>query len=276
MKKDICWLLAIVLTAYLAVLQLVMESTYPIVTEVNTGKQKISLQLIRSFEGDQACPIIFPIEDIAVKGYLRYNLKSDTLKDEKVDLKREGDKLIGYLPGQVPATEMEYRIFLEREKIPLTVNEGKPVAIKFKGKVPLYLILANGFFITLVLLLSSLTGFYAVFGIKSYRWMIYLTVISSLFLSIFLYPLVQKYSLNIWSYMPKIWSLDSKILLASLIWLIALLLSLFLRKLQRIWPVFASIITIGLFLIPHPNTHEPVKITFDLLQKNFVALMQLF
>lgn len=276
MKKDISWLLAIVITAYLAVLQLVMESNYPITTEVNTGKQKINLQLIRTFEGGEDCPIVFLIEDIEVKGYLLYNLKSDTLKQERVNLKREGDKLIGYLPGQAPATEMEYCVLLNREKTSITVNDGKPVIIKFKGKVPSYLILANGFLLTMVLLLSSLVGFYAAFGVKSYRWVIYLTLISSVVLSLFLYPLVQKYSLNTWTYVPKMWSLDAKLLLTSLIWIITVLLTLFFRKFKRLWTIIASVITIVLFLVPHPNTHEPVKITFDLLQKNFIALLQLF
>ena len=105
MKKEVSCLLAIVITAYIAILQLIMESTYPVVTEVNTGKQKISVQLIRSYEGDKDCPIILPVEDIAVKGYLMYNLKSDSVNQKKIDLKREGDKLIGYLPAQMPSTE---------------------------------------------------------------------------------------------------------------------------------------------------------------------------
>lgn len=276
MKKDICWLLAIVLTAYLAVLQLVMESSYPVVTEINTGKQKISLQLIRSFEGNGNCPVVFPIGDIAVKGYLLYNLKSDTLKRVKLDLTREGDKLTGHLPQQLPGTEMEYQVFLEREKAQIEVNNGKPVVIKFKGKVPLYLILANAFCIVTVLLLSSLTGFYALFNVRSYRWMIYILLISSLFLSLFLFPLVQKYALNSWSYLPKIWSLNTKILLTSLIWVITALLSLFMKKLRRIWLILASIITCVLFLIPHPDTSQHVNITFGLLRKNLIDLLQLF
>lgn len=276
MKKDVCWLLAIVLTAYLVVLQLVMESSYPVVTEINTGKQKISLQLIRSFEGDGDCPVIFPIGDIAVKGHLVYNLKSDTLNQVKRDFKREGDKLTSYLPQQLPGTEMEYRVFLEREKAKIDVNNGKPVVIKFKGKVPLYLILVNAFCIITVLLLSSLTGFYALFNVRSYRWIIYILLISSLFLSLFLFPLVQKYSLNRWSYMPKMWSLHTKLLLTSLIWVITALLSLFVKKLRRLWLILASIITCVLFLIPHPDSSEHVKITFGLLRKNLIDLLQLF
>jgi hypothetical protein len=253
-----------------------MESSYPVVTEINTGKQKISLQLIRSFEGDGDCPVIFPIGDIAVKGHLVYNLKSDTLNQVKRDFKREGDKLTSYLPQQLPGTEMEYRVFLEREKAKIDVNNGKPVVIKFKGKVPLYLILVNAFCIITVLLLSSLTGFYALFNVRSYRWIIYILLISSLFLSLFLFPLVQKYSLNRWSYMPKMWSLHTKLLLTSLIWVITALLSLFVKKLRRLWLILASIITCVLFLIPHPDSSEHVKITFGLLRKNLIDLLQLF
>jgi len=275
MKKEVSWFLTIVITAYVAMLQLIMESAYPIITEVNTGKQKINVQLIRSYEGDKDCPIILPIEDIAVKGYLIFNLKSDSVNQKKIDLKREGDNLIGYLPAQIPSTDVEYRVFLEREKTSLVVNDGKPITIKFKGKVPHYLIFSNGLLITLVILLSNLTGFFAVFGIKSYRWMIYLTLISFLFLNFFLHPLVQKYSLNNWSYSLTVWSLNSKIFFASLIWMITLLL--FQRKNYRLLPIFASIITVVIFLIPHHTVgEEPVKITLDLLERNFLTLLQLF
>ncbi len=289
MKKEISWFLAIVITGYLAVLQLIMGSTSPILTEINTGKQKINIELIRSYSGESDCPIILPIQDIAVKGYLIYNFKSDSLKYqrdsvkqerdsvklERINLKREGDKLIGFIPGQIPSTEMEYRVFLEREKTEIVVNNSKPVLLKFKGQVPFYLIFLNGFLVVLVLLLSNLTGIFAVFGIKSYKWMIFLTVIAFLFLGFFISPLVQKYSLNIWSSLPKTWNLNSKIFSGSLVWLIALLFSL--KKSYRIWPIFATLISIAIFLIPHQTAgEEPVKITFSILERNFIALLQLF
>jgi hypothetical protein len=272
--KEVSWFLAVVVTLYIAILQFVMESAYPLQTEVNTGKQKINLELIRSFEGDSICPVILPITDIAISGYLIYNLKTDSLRQEKIMLRREGDKLIGFLPAQIPSTEMEYRIYLEKEKKPLIVNDNKPVLLKFKGIVPFYLIFSTCLIIAVVLFLSILTGFYAMLDIKSYKWILYLTLVSSLFLCFFLYPLYQKYSLNNWIYIPKIWNLNAKIFSISLIWSLAFLLSL--RRSNRLWTVLATFFSIIIFLIPHTNTNETVKITFNLLERNFITLLQLF
>ena len=92
MKKEICWILALVLTFYLSVLQLIMSSTFPLDAEVNTGKQKFQIQLIRSFTGTTDCPIVLPIEDISVTGYILYHLNKDSVKNIRLDFKREGDK----------------------------------------------------------------------------------------------------------------------------------------------------------------------------------------
>ena len=169
--------------------------------------------------------------------------------------------------------KLNTRVFLQKEKTPLNVNDCKPIIIKFRGKVPLSLTLFDGLLIMFVILLSNLSGLFAAFGVKSYKWIIFLTVFSLVFLGFFVHPLVQKYSLDVlWS---KDWNINSKVLLTLIIWSIALIFSI--RKNYRIWPVIASGISFVIFLIPHQiPAGEPAKMTLDVLQRNFIALLQLF
>jgi hypothetical protein len=273
MKKEICWIFALGLMIYLSLLQLVMSSTFSLDTVVNTGKQKYSVHLIRSFSGDADCPIVLPIEDISVSGHVRYYLKNDSLKINQIELKREGDKLTGVIPVQSPSTMMVYQIFLEKDKMPLQVNDNKPVLLHFKGKVPVIITFFYGLMVILVILLSNLTGFYAILRVKSHQWLIFLTTIAALFLSFFVIPLYQKYSLNIlWL---NDWNFHSKMFLISITWLMALILTVF-RHL-RIWSVLAGLISIAILFIPHhaPGI-EPMKMSIQVLERNFIALLQLF
>jgi len=275
MKKEISWILAIIITAWLSVLQLIMGSTTPLKSEVNTGNDKIQIKLIRSFTGKTECPVKLTVADIMVSGYLLYRLKSDTLNKIKIDFKREGDKLVCFLPNQPVSTEVEYEVYLLKNKSILQVNGGKPTLLSFKGKVPFSLILYHGALIFTAIFFSTLTGLFAGFCIKSYKWMNFLSLISFAGLGLFVNPLIQKLSLDkVWSGIPHIWDLNSKILLALLVWSITIAVSLW--KTRRITSVLAAIITIAIFLIPHPYQGEiPVKITMEMIESNFIALLQL-
>ena len=274
MTKEISWILAIIISAYLAVLQLIMGSTTPLKSEVNTGNEKIQINLIRSFTGNADCPVKFPVKDISISGYLLYRLKSDTINQKRIDLKREGDKLVCFLPKQPVSTEIEYEVYFVKNKSLFQVNEGKPTLLRFKGKVPVSLILYHSALIFTAILFSALTGFFAGFGIKSYKWMNYLTLISFTGLGLFVNPLIQKLSFDkIWSGIPDVWDLNSKIMLAMVVWLFTIAVSFW--KTRRITSVLAAVLTVAIFMVPHPYRKEIPVITLDQIESNFHAILQL-
>jgi hypothetical protein len=277
MKKSISWFLAILITLSVAIFQFMMGMTYPLVTEVNTGKQRIQCELKRTYSGKTDCPVILPIGDIMVSGHILYRIYPSGNTISRIDFKREGDKLIARLPEQPLAGKLEYRVFLEREGTKIDVNDGKPVIVRFLGKVPVYILVLQSIFILLSLLLSTYAGILAGFGIKTYRWMVYLIVASLLGVVFFLQPLVHKYSLNqSWTCVPNSWELsDNKLLFALIIWLLTAYYNL--RKTRRGLVIVSSIISILLFSIPHgfPGlTFEPV--TMEIFLRNLIPLLQLF
>ena len=195
MKKVIGWFITILIAFSVVGLQFIMESTYPLVIEVNTGKQRLQCELKRSYSGKSDCPVILPIGDILVSGYILYrNYPSETITS-RIDFNREGDKLIAKLPKQPLSGKLEYRVFFEREGTSINVNEGKPFIIRFLGSVPLYIQVLLSLFIFFAILYITYSGFLAGFGIKTFRWMILLVVALLQGVLFIFQPLMHKYVL---------------------------------------------------------------------------------
>lgn len=276
MKKSISWFLAILITLSVAIFQFMMGSTYPLVTEINTGKQRIECELKRSYSGKTDCPVILPIGDIMVSGYILYRNYPSENTMSRIDFKREGDKLIAELPVQPPAGKLEYRVFIEREGTTIDVNEGKSVIIRFLGTVPIHILALHTLFIFLAMVYSTHTGILAGFGIKTYRLTTYLIVIILLGVVFLLQPLMHKYALNQWwTCLPNSWELgDNKLLLALIVWLISAYFIL--KKPRRGIVMLASIISLILFSVPHGfpgKEYEPA--TVEIFLRNIIPLIKL-
>lgn len=277
MGKTISWFIALLITLSVAIFQFIMGSSYPLVTEVNTGKQRIECVLYRSFTGKNDCPIILPIGDITVSGYLNYKIYQSDEKMSRIDFTREGDILTAKLPNQSPAGKLEYSVVLSKEGKPIDVNDGKPIIIRFLGRVPVTILVLQSLFIFLALLLSNMTGMYAALGIKTYRLLIYITI-ASMMVALFLFqPLMHKYALNQWwTCFPNSRELgDNKILIALMVWILAMYLNF--RKSRRGVVVLAALASILILSIPHgfPGIqHDPVNM--NIVQRNLLSLLQLF
>jgi hypothetical protein len=277
MKKSISWFIAILITVSVALFQFMMGLTHPLVTPVNIGKQVIECELNRSYSGMTDCPVILPISDITVSGYMLYKVYPSENPMSRINFIREGDKLIANLPKQPPSGKLEYSVFLEREGTPISVNNGKPVILRFFGKVPFYFLLLHSFFVLLAILYSTHTGILAGFGVKTYRWTTFLTLTILLGIVFFLQPLMHKYSLNQWwtCFPASLEPGDNKFLLALLIWLFTAYFTL--KKASPFITVLASVISLLLFAVPHGfprSEYEPV--TIEIFFKNLIPYMKLF
>jgi hypothetical protein len=277
MKKSISWFIAVLITLSVAVFQFIMGSTYPLVTEVNTGKQRIQCELRRSYSGNSDCPVVLPIRDITVSGYILYRIYPSENTMTRIDFNREGDRLKANLPKQPPSGKLEYRVFLIKEGTIIEVNEGKPVVIRFLGTVPLYILILQSLLIFLAILYSTLAGLFGCFGIKINQWRIYFIITLLLGVVFLLQPLMHKFTLNQWwtgipvSLEPG----DNKLLMALIVWVVAACLNL--KKIRPGIVILASIISLILFSVPHsfPGSGlEPV--TIEVFMKNFLPLVKLF
>lgn len=249
--KSFIWLFALLITLAAAYYQRTTGPTYPFKTEVNTGIHKFPLKFMRSHSGTSDCPVVLQIPDISVKGVLLY--RKYPTKDEmtKVDLKREGDKLVAGLPNQPPAGKLEYRVGLEKDGKPLTVNSGVPVIIRFTGDVPKVVLYIHILLMFFAMLFSNAAGIYVLFRINFYKFLAVVTFALLVAGGFVFGPVVQKYAFNEWwTGVPFGWDLtDNKTLIAILAWLLALFMIR--KKRAAYWVVLASLVTIVIFSIPH-------------------------
>jgi hypothetical protein len=275
--KSLIWILALLLTASAAVYQRMTGPTYPIKTEVNTGIQKFPVKLFRSHSGTTDCPVVLQISDITVKGVLQYRKYPTHDEMTKVELKREGDKLVGSLPNQPPAGKIEYKVDLLKDGTPLKIGNGAPVVIRYTGDVPKVVLIIHIFLMFFAMLLSNVTGMFAIFKIGSFKYMSVLTFIVLMIGGLILGPLVQKYAFNEWwAGVPYGWDLtDNKTLIAIMAWLLALVMIR--HKSASFWVIAASLVTIIIFSIPHSlYGSELNQETGKIIQGNILPLITTF
>jgi hypothetical protein len=275
--KSFIWLFALLLTLSAAFYQRITGPTHPLKAEVSTGIQKFPLKFVRSHSGPTDCPVILQIPDITVKGVLLY--RKYPTKDEmtKVELKREGDRLVAVLPNQPPAGKLEYRVELEKDRTPLTIGTGAPVVIRFTGDVPTFILVIHILLMFLAMLFSNVTGIYALFKINYYKFFAFLTFTILAVGGLVFGPIVQKYAFNEWwAGIPYGWDLtDNKTLIAILAWLLALLMIR--KKSAAMWVIMASLITIVIFSIPHSLYGSQLdQETGKIIQGNILPFLQLF
>jgi len=253
-KPILIWILSLVITLASAFYQKMTGPTYPISGKVVLNNQDIPYKLIRTAENDRDAEIKIMVPDQAVTATIEYRrYKSyDTLTAKP--LTRSGDKLFFMLPKQPAAGKVEYKIILTSasEQVTLDAGKNKPVVMRFKGPVPIYILLPHIILMFLGLLFSTRTAIEALTkGTKTYRlaiWTLILLIPGGLILG----PIVQKYAFGaFWTGWPFGHDLtDNKTLVMVLVWLFA---AFKLRRDpdNRTWPVIAAIIVLMVYIIPH-------------------------
>ena len=275
--KSFIWIFALLITGAAGYYQRVTGPTKPLKTEVSNGIQRFPVVFLRTHGGTTDCPVVLQISDITVKGFLLYRKYPSKDEMTKIELKREGDKLTAFLPNQPPAGKLEYRVDLEKEGNPLIIDNSATVIIRFKGEVPPVVLIVHIVLMFLGMLFSNVTGIYALFKIRSYKFMTVLTFAILVVGGLVLGPIVQKYAFNEWwSGIPFGWDLtDNKTLIAILVWLMAL--EMLRRKSAAFWVIVASLVTIVIFAIPHSLFGSQLdQETGKIIQGAILPFLQLF
>jgi hypothetical protein len=275
--KSFVWIFAFLITAAAAYYQRTTGPTNPLKTEVNTGIQRFPVVFQRSHAGLTDCPVILQIPDNKVKGVLLYRKYPSKDEMTKIDLKREGDKLVAFLPNQPPAGKLEYRVDLEKEDASVKIGNSSPIIIRFKGEVPNIVVITHVLLMFLGMLLSNATGIYALLGIRSYKFLTILTFAVLVVGGLVFGPIMQKYAFNEWwAGVPFGWDLtDNKTLIAILVWLMAL--EMLRKKSAAFWVVLASVVTIVIFAIPHSLFGSQLDSeSGKIIQGSILPLLQLF
>lgn len=245
------WLLAIIITLAAVYYQRKTGPTYPKEINITLDGRKYDIELPRSHDGDDACPVEFEIPDEDVQGKLFYRKYPTNENWQAILLKRNGELLTGSLPHQPPAGKLEYFLELSTRNEELDLYENNPVIIRFRGSVPAGVLLPHIFFIFAAMLLSNFTGIIAFMKHPKQRLYGRITLALLLLGGMIFGPLVQFHAFGeYWTGIPFGWDLtDNKTLIAFLFWMMAVAGN---RKREKpSLTVLATIIMLIIFSIPH-------------------------
>lgn len=250
--KILFWILAFVITASVAVYQRVTGPSYPIKGEISVHNEIINYNFNRSQEGQIDSKVNIPVKNKEISGILfwkRYNTEDDW---SQTIMMRTGDTLFASLPAQPPAGKLEYFIRLSDGTEDYKLPPDESVIIRFKGEVPNFILYLHIIAMFGAMLLSTRTGF-EFFSkepkhVRLTIWTIGFLIAGGLILG----PVIQKYAFDAyWTGFPFGHDLtDNKTVVALLGWVIAFLMYKRSDHPKR-WALFASVLLIVVYLIPH-------------------------
>jgi hypothetical protein len=252
MKKTGFWIAAFLITISTAVYQRVTGPTYPLRGTAAIQDAHLKYRLPRTADTGKDCEFELRVPHPGVSGYVLYRRFKTADKWRKRPLMRKEDVLVGRLPHQPPAGKLAYKVVLESQDKELSLSGSKPIIIRFKGAVPVGVLIPHVIIMFLAMLLSTRAGLEALDRKSNPRkyalWATGLLLVGGLIFG----PLVQKFAFgSLWTGFPLGFDLtDNKTLIAMIGWTAAIIAG---RKGKpaRGWVLGAAILMLVIFLIPH-------------------------
>ncbi|GAB4326491.1 MAG: hypothetical protein Kow0074_21100 [Candidatus Zixiibacteriota bacterium] len=246
------WIVSILITVSSAVYQRVTGPTYPVKVTTEIGGEVLTYELPRTHDGDGPAIIEIPTGTTNIKGYLSYRRVNSDDEWTHQSMGIRNRTLIGLIPHQPPAGKVMYSIEFNAPAYSNEVATMEPVVIRFKGHVPLYVLILHVFFMFAAMLLSIRAGLEAVLNrsnvLRLTLWTTGLLLIGGMILG----PVVQKFAFGaFWTGWPLGTDLtDNKTAVAFIAWIVAA---------WRVWrnpsnrwaPIAAAILLFAVYLIPH-------------------------
>jgi hypothetical protein len=251
-KPALLWLVSFVLTAAAAYYQRVTGPTHPVSGRAVLDGRRLGYRLPRSHSGNSNALVSVRTDDPAISGVL--NWKRHRMQDSwtRVEMKYCDGSLAAELPVQPPAAKLEYRIQISRSGETLLLPESEPAVMRFRGEVPVSVLILHVVAMFGAMLLSTRTGLeylHETGGIgRLTAWTIGFLVVGGMILG----PVVQKYAFGAyWTGWPFGHDLtDNKTALALAGWVGA---AIAVRKSRRppLWAALAALLLLAVYMIPH-------------------------
>jgi hypothetical protein len=268
MKKYLLWLLAFIITLGAAYYQRKTGPTYPIRVNVTLNDSLYKLKLIRSIGLDERSQVKLNIKDTSVKAVLyfkRFNTEDKYLSVEfkykvypihsflmkKIFKINEEKGFFADVPPQPRAGKIQYYLEFTDSKGTQSLMKETPVVIRFKGRVPWYILSPHILIMFMAMLFSTGSGLLAVAKIPSYKKYGVLTLILFIIGGFILGPIIQKLAFDqFWTGVPAGWDLtDNKTLIALIFWILAVVMNH--KKDKPLYTILAAIVLLIVFSIPH-------------------------
>jgi len=252
MKNLAFWIIAFIITIASAHYQRMTGPTYPIRGKVMVSNTEIKYRLARTHGGENDHEVSIKVENNDITGYVSYKRYKTNDAWIKVPMVRKDSQLVGHLPHQPPAGKLQYKVILSFNEQEVSLAGDEPVIIRYKGGVPLGILIPHVIFMFLAMFISTRAGIEALDPKGSPRkyalWTTALLFAGGLIFG----PLVQKFAFGeFWTGFPFGYDLtDNKTLIAFIGWIAAIVAGRG-GKPARWWVLGASIVLMAIYLIPH-------------------------
>jgi hypothetical protein len=253
MKRSlVLWIAAVFLTVAAAVFQRVTGPTYPVSGSARLDTLDLSYRFERSHGGTGDARVMLPATDPSLDGVVRWKRLNSDDPWREMPLRREGAFLTAPLPHQPPGGKLEYLVILTRGDSRIELPTGGPVVIRFRGDVPLAVLLPHILAMFAAMLFSTRAGLEAFAVTPAFGGLVRWTLITLFVGGMLLGPLVQWYAFGaFWSGWPAGTDLtDNKTAVAFLGW-IAAAIALQRSPHPRRWVAGAAVLLLAVYLIPH-------------------------
>jgi hypothetical protein len=251
LKSVLLWIFAILFTVFIAAYQRMTGPTYPMSGKVMIGNALIKYSLIRTYDGADDAKVTVEVPDTSFTGEYHFKRVSSNDNWTILPMTREGKKLVALIPHQPIAGKVMYQVNLIKNGQSYLLNE-KPAVMRYKGEIPLWILLCHIITIFMAMLFSTRAGLEVFFHGKYTYLYSWITVVSLVIGGLILGPIVQKFSFNAyWTGWPFGHDMtDNKSLVAFIFWAIALIMQSRNRTAKG-WTIVASFVLLIVFLIPH-------------------------
>jgi hypothetical protein len=245
MKNAVYWILAFLITISSAFYQRISGPTYP-----ESGKyQEIKYSFDRTHSGFSDQVVVIPTDEIAYLHWKRFKTNDEW---NIIKMEEKNGSSEAFLPAQPPAGKLEYYVTVGDGEVIRRLPPDHNVITRFKGEVPLLILIPHIIFIFMAMMISTRTGIEAITG-DGNLWKLTIASITTLTIGGMIFgPLTQLYAFGaLWTGFPFGYDLtDNKTLIAFIGWLIAGY-AVIKNKNKRFWVIFAAILMLIIFLIPH-------------------------
>lgn len=252
LKSGLFWFLAVVITLASLVYQRMTGPTYPVRGKIEVGDTEIKYRLLRTHVTDADARMEIDVDDADIGGEIKWRRFKSNDPWSTQQLENQDGSLVVTIPKQPPAGKVIYEVILIDKSGTRYELSDEPVIIRFKGHVPIYIVIPHVFLIFMSLLLSTRAGFEAILnGRKSYSlalWTLIIMFIGGLIFG----PIMQKFAFGaFWTGWPLGHDLtDTKTAVAALFWILAIWRADRMGR-GRAWIILAAVVTFIIFLIPH-------------------------
>jgi hypothetical protein len=255
MRKFFLWTLAFIITVTAAIYQRHTGPTYPKELKVSLNNKLYNLKLTRSIALDEKSEVRLNISDTTINAKLYFKRLNSNEEYQTSEFKYRSEPkkecFFADVPQQPAAGKLQYYIEITDSRETQTYLKESPIVIRFKGGVPVYILLPHILFMFVAMLFSTLAGLMAVIKFPLYKKYGVLTLILFAIGGMALGPIVQYFAFgNFWTGVPFGWDLtDNKTLIALIFWIVAVVMN---RKKERpFYTVLAALILLLVFSIPH-------------------------